>query len=863
MRGARIRDALLLLTAVALVAWIRLLPLGLPSVPALAEARVRGQIAARHALPNTAALDGWIAAHRQRFADEVATETARVTARLQYEDAAGRRWPLLGDFDSYAWLRGARNILRHGSECDARVAGACRDALTLAPVGLPMLYAGSPHTLAIVAVHRLATAIDADFPLAASAYLVPVLLGVLGVLPAFAIGRRLAGPWGGAGAALVCSLHPVLLGRSLGADNDAWNAVLPLYMTWAALSGLLARGRPAQVAGGLAAGAVAGLHAAVWRGWTFGFAALLAGLAAAMALHALRWLARHGDWRVWRAREAQAAALVGVACVAAAAVATAAAGADPHAIGWLRDLVGLAAAPAAAAEEWPSALALVSELAVPTLGAIAAQSYGAMLFLAGWLGMLLALLPRHDWRVGHFAVLIGATLLYRYLLGAAGLDRAVLVGLLALPLLAAVAVQVRDGDAADATAAGAGLLVAVWLLAALLLAYEATRFILLLAAPFGLACGVALGRVADWVEGEARDWLGAGRLPVALGALAALLLLALPLRIGHARAVHYLPLLDRGWVDALEPLRATSPPETIVTAWWDYGYWIKYVAERPVSADGGTLRTPAPHWIARVQLAPSEREALGLLRMLDCGSDARPYREGAFGAVARLRRHGLDAQGAYDAIEALSVQDRAAADTLLASRGLDAAARAEVLAATHCAPPPAVLAAQREQIGFGGWWRSAAWRPARPADTAPDGLTTRDWVACTASDGGHRCAVGGADGRGARVEAVTWHGADARTVRLIVARDGVVSEVAPALLLLATPGGVETVTSAGPGPAVLLDPDRERALVGTPAAIASLYVRLMYLDGRGLTHFRKRDERQGAWGQRVTLWDVVWPASGT
>ncbi len=119
-------------------------------------------------------------------------------------------------------------------------------------------------------MHRIATWLDPSHPLPASAYLVPVIVGVLGVVPAFAIGRRLAGPVGGFVAAVAGALHPIVLQRSIGGDDDVWNVVLPLYMVWAVIAGMQARRPLAQIACGALGGAVAGLHAATWRGWTFG-----------------------------------------------------------------------------------------------------------------------------------------------------------------------------------------------------------------------------------------------------------------------------------------------------------------------------------------------------------------------------------------------------------------------------------------------------------------------------------------------------------------------------------------------------------------------------------------------------------------
>ncbi len=154
-----IASVALLPLAAAIVLWVRLVPLSLPAVPERAAARVRAQIGVRLAaqradassVPKSstgfetadssqtkivsvlglglrpiptgaerqAAVDGWIAAHPEDLGREVAAETARLTAALQYEDDAGRRRPFLGDYDSYTWLRAARNYLRAGTVCDA------------------------------------------------------------------------------------------------------------------------------------------------------------------------------------------------------------------------------------------------------------------------------------------------------------------------------------------------------------------------------------------------------------------------------------------------------------------------------------------------------------------------------------------------------------------------------------------------------------------------------------------------------------------------------------------------------------------------------------------------------------------------
>src|SRR5262249_40600142 len=138
-------------------------------------------------------------------ADARAKLAAEIKSDMSFVAPDGRRYPHLGDYDSYVWLRNARNYLRRGSTCDTVAAGECRDAYGIAPLGHRMIYNRSLHIAAIVLVHRVATWFNPAYPLQASAFLVPVIMGALGVLPAFFIGRRLGGYTGATVAALVIS----------------------------------------------------------------------------------------------------------------------------------------------------------------------------------------------------------------------------------------------------------------------------------------------------------------------------------------------------------------------------------------------------------------------------------------------------------------------------------------------------------------------------------------------------------------------------------------------------------------------------------------------------------------------------------
>jgi hypothetical protein len=112
----------------------------------------------------------------------------------------------------------------------------------------------------------------------------------------------------------------------------------------------------------------------------------------------------------------------------------------------------------------------------------------------------------------------------------------------------------------------------------------------------------------------------------------------------------------------------------------------------------------------------------------------------------------------------------------------------------------------------------------------------------------------------ALVERFVYPANDPAAGRLVLApADGGPSrEAAPAVILLAAGGQVQTIQPAGAGTSigVLLDLDGARAVVGTPAALRSTLVRLMFLGEAAGGRFHKIDDRTGYGGERVVTWRV-------
>src|SRR3989338_9936500 len=81
------------------------------------------------------------------------------------------------------------------------------------------------------------------------------------------------------------------------------------------------------------------------------------------------------------------------------------------------------------------------------------------------------------------------------------------------------------------------------------------------------------------------------------------------------------PLINDAWYKALTRINENSQEDAIITSWWDFGHHFKVIADRAVTFDGTTQSTPQAHWVGRLLSTSSEKEAIGILRMLNCGAE--------------------------------------------------------------------------------------------------------------------------------------------------------------------------------------------------------------------------------------------------
>jgi hypothetical protein len=281
-----------LLFSMVLVLTVRLMPASLAVTDDWAAQDIQQLIRSKIALPIDTASPALLQDSRdrlveKRLAEEIAQNKAQYDKAVKDKgesfrsflryDANGKEYTYLGDYDSYFWLRYARNILRHGTVCDVVVDGACKDTYMIAPQGVNTSFNPSLHVFAIYGLYKLITVFSPNYPLPATSFLVPVIAGVLGCIPAFFIGRRLAGNVGGLFAAIVTSMNPLYLFRSMGSDTDVWNVVVPLFIIWTIMKACEPTDLKRRVMYAALCSALVGLHSAIWEGYWFVYLIILLG----------------------------------------------------------------------------------------------------------------------------------------------------------------------------------------------------------------------------------------------------------------------------------------------------------------------------------------------------------------------------------------------------------------------------------------------------------------------------------------------------------------------------------------------------------------------------------------------------------
>jgi len=753
------------------------------------------------------------------------------------------------EMDPWFWMRFTQNILDHGYPGDEIRNGLQYDTYMIAPVGrfMPLDMFNSYFESY---VYRFINFFDKNADLMSVIFFIPVFLSALCVIPAFFIARRIGGNFAGFVAAFVVAIHPAFLTRTIGgfADTDSYNVLFPLFITWLFLEAFETQDRRKMILFSALAGFLVGLYSITWGGWWY----ILDFLLATSAIFIIYYLAIHyKQLRPATILKHKAIVntfiLIGVFVFSSMVFVTFFYSFENFWTAPLQPINFIAIKDVATTTVWPNVFTTVAEQNEASYSQIIQQIGGTFLFSLAILGIVFSFFKK---------------------------------------------------DIHGKQDIKLSFLLALWFIATMYASTKGIRWTLLLVPAFAIAFGIFIGIAFQYLMVWAKKEI---HIPVWISGIVFVVLLLLLLGVtpfppfcyfgicGAAvnTAVSEIPSINDAWYNSLEKIKFNSSEDAIITSWWDFGHWFKSIADRKVTFDGTSQGTPMAHWVGKSLLTKDEHVSIGILRMLDCGSNT------AFDELDKI----IDSPyKSIDILNEIILLDKNNAKKVLLGNGLEDSQADNVLKYTHCKPPEAFLITSEDMVGKSGvWGHFGAWDFKRATifnkirkmgnDDALAylnsefnytenealsivseirslgvGRDANDWIApwpsfaselepCTKiNNSTFLCPISNGN-------------VEVNIINMTSKIDTLQGTKHLSALLVEKNGSLsykESDDNIGFGMIMMPNGDSYKRVLANTEQVNSIFTKLFYFDGIGLGRFRKFSDETSIFGSRIIIWKVVW-----
>ncbi|MBD3280428.1 hypothetical protein GF389_02805 [Candidatus Dojkabacteria bacterium] len=769
-------------------------------------------------------------ANKEAFDAQIAQLSQQFKSFYRYE-VNGKEYTYMPDIDPYYYLRQARNIIIQGTFEDEMRDEEPWDTHVYAPLGIRT--GKNLHAYTLAYLHKF-LGIVTGFSLMQSSTYFSVLFIFLSLIPAFFIGRRLSGNIGGFFTATLVAISSAIMGRTPWghADTDAYNVFFPLLIVWLLMESFSEKNTLRRVLFAGLSGISIGIFSFGWSGWWFLFDFIIATFAVSILYQLAVTCVDRRKLYIPHSLRQLLLSMGSFIFFSAISVSTflrfstfIKAPLEPLGFTTIKN--------AAHANLWPNVYTTVAELNPGNLTTIINSVGGQFLFVLALIGVVLMVYTVRD-EQGRFDVKYSA-------------------------------------------------LLAIWFIGTIYASLKGIRFTLLLAPAFAIALGAFFGitysYLSKWLSKELKISKKITS-PLLIIAFAAILIGAQMPQQSYAQATHDIPIMNDAWWATLTKIRDTSEPDAIINSWWDFGHHFKYVANRAVTFDGASQNTPMAHWIGKALLTDDEKEAMAILRMLDCGSNT---------AYDELLKQLEDPLRTIKTLKELIMLDKDEAQSFLEEEGLDPS---PILPLTHCEPPENYFITSDDMVGkagvwghFGSWnferayiWLELKDKPRQEAleemmtrfnyteeqasdllfeaQTLPSEEAANQWIApwpgylsgpsgCTTAEGNLVCSNGVRIINGTGY-ITTQQGTGKLNSYSYIDENGTFI--------------VKKQENGTSGVSTILKPSDTtvQSILCAPELAGSMFTRLFYLQGHGLQYFDLFSEERQLTGQPLYTWKVDW-----
>jgi dolichyl-diphosphooligosaccharide--protein glycosyltransferase len=171
------------------------------------------------------------------------------------------------------------------------------------------------------------------------------------------------------------------------------------------------------------------------------------------------------------------------------------------------------------------------------------------------------------------------------------------------------------------------ILLSAWVAGTIYMSLNGVRFILLLAAPFAISLGLGLYYIFKYINTSVSKEMHikgnlASQIPGAVVIIIIFLFLFIPMYNSAVFTTkNTVPNFDDSWYDTMYQIKDETSKDAIITSWWDFGHYFATIADRGVTFDGASQRTPPAHWVGKLFMENDQNVSHDILRMLICGNN--------------------------------------------------------------------------------------------------------------------------------------------------------------------------------------------------------------------------------------------------
>lgn len=575
--------------------------------------------------------------NKNQIEEQVKVTRQQLLDHFQYEHE-GEKYLYMPDIDPYFYLRKARNFIETGDACDTTKEGQPWDNHMIAPHGVPC--GGNSHAYILTGIYKINKIFNNKIDLTQAAAKFSIIFIFLSIILAYFIGLKIGGKTTGFFSALMIGILPAILSRTPWghADTDAYNIFFPLLSLFTLFMALDAKKTRDRIIWGIITGFVFLVYSYFWEFW-FIFDAILAGLGIWAIIELIKTF-KNKKYKNFFIKISPAISLF-----LSTAILIILFKSWTQFITFITGPLGRTAIKTAAHKSlWPNVFTTVAELNTGSMSNIISSVGGNLLFWIAIIGVFLALI-----------------------------------------------IKDKKGERNIKLAA----ILTVWFLISIYASLKGVRFTLLLGPAFAIAFGTGAGLITLKVSEFANKNLGINKklaTILLIGIFGVIIATSGISKESYKMATHDTPIVNDAWYNSLTYIKDNSQKDAIINSWWDYGHHFKYFADRAVTFDGASQNSPMAHWIGRVLATKDEDEAIGILRMLDCGSNT---------AFEKINEKINDPAKSVALLYKIIKINETSAKEELNLNGLDAD---EIIKYTHCQPPENFFITSGDMIGKAGVW---------------------------------------------------------------------------------------------------------------------------------------------------------------